>query len=221
MGSDHIGGNGRQNSHRAVFRLFHGGKSLQMLVGPINILLISYFTANKKENINRRAFRKILLVLLGLSGIIYIFSVIFTPVFISIFYPDMYGSLSFGLNIIVNLFHILNLSSSAIIVLVLTERGAETQMTIQMIYGLVFITASAAGTYFYQMAGFAIAGIAGGSSEVYSDRGDLPAVSARRKIERDESKRSYLTNKCRAPRRMKYTQFVVALKNAAKNEKIK
>lgn len=113
------------------------GKTLVLLVAPVNTILISYLTRNK-ERMNRKQF-------LGFTGIGVFVSLVFfigaqigTPIFIRLFYGDLYDSVR-GMVTVVNLSQILGVLSAYLFIVVLTFTEEKWQLILQLIH-LVIIT---------------------------------------------------------------------------------
>lgn len=134
------------------------GKTLVILVAPINTILISYLT-KKEDNIKKKQY----LVLTGIGCVVsilfFICSSIATPIFVKIFYgADMYQSVA-SILILVNITQILNMFSSYLLMIVLSFTEEKLQMILQSVYMLVMVILVVAGTYKYGIMGFTISAL--------------------------------------------------------------
>lgn len=113
------------------------GKTLVLLVAPINTILISYLT-KKKENLTRKQF-------LSLTGAGVCVSLVFwgaaqigTPIFIKLFYPLLYESVK-PMVAIVNISQILGLLSAYLFIIVLTFTKENWQLILQVFHLAVMV----------------------------------------------------------------------------------
>ena len=65
------------------------GKTMVLLVAPVNTILISYLT-RKKERISRRQFLGFTGIGVGVSFLFFLFAQIATPIFIRLLYGELY-----------------------------------------------------------------------------------------------------------------------------------
>ena len=128
-------------------------KTVQMLVQPVNMLLLSYLTV-KDSNLTKKQLLRFtgLTVLCGL--VFYGVSVVGTPVFIKLFYSDFYNEIM-PYNFIVNLGLILGFVTTLFMSILLTQGRTGLQMTIQCIWGVIYIGASYYFSTKYQIWGLA------------------------------------------------------------------
>lgn len=120
------------------------GKTMVLLIAPVNTIVISYLT-KKKENVSRKQF-----VTLAGGGMLVSFlfwgaAEIGTPIFIRLFYPELYGKVS-PMITVVNLSQILGLLSAYLFMVVLTFTKENWQLILQvfhlaviMVFILIFI----------------------------------------------------------------------------------
>ncbi len=114
------------------------GKTLVLLVAPVNTIIISYLT-RKKERMDRKQF----LIFTGIGGAVslafFVGAQIGTPIFVKLFYGDLYESVR-GMVTVVNLSQILGVFSAYLFIVVLTFTEEKWQLILQVVH-LVVITA--------------------------------------------------------------------------------
>ena len=89
------------------------GKTLVLLIAPINTIVISYLT-KRKELLNRNQFGKAVLAGGGVAGVFFLGCQVGTPLFVWLFYHDLFPSIK-GLVTVVNLSQVLGLFSAIFI----------------------------------------------------------------------------------------------------------
>ncbi|MDY3017345.1 MAG: hypothetical protein SOR79_09380 [Blautia sp.] len=114
------------------------GKTLVLLVAPVNTIIISYLTRNQ-ERMGRKQFLQFTGIGVGVSLVFFIGSQIGTPLFVWLFYGDLYESVK-GMMTVVNLSQILGVLSAYLFIVVLTFTEEKWQLILQ-IFHLVIITA--------------------------------------------------------------------------------
>lgn len=114
------------------------GKTMVLLVAPVNTIVISYLT-RRKEDLNRKQFMKFAGLGLAAAAVFLVFAQIATPVFIRLFYSDLYAGVK-PLITIVNISQILGLLSAYLFIVVLTFTGEKWQLILQIMH-LVIISA--------------------------------------------------------------------------------
>lgn len=134
------------------------GKTLVILVAPINTILISYLT-KKEDNINKKQY----LMLTGagcvVSIVFFICASIATPIFVKLFYgTDMYQSVK-SILILVNITQILNMFSSYLLMIILSYTEEKLQLILQGLYMIGMVILVVAGTYQYGMVGFTVSAL--------------------------------------------------------------
>lgn len=113
------------------------GKSAQMLINPINTLILTYLSA-KDSKLGRTFFKKFVLCCFGVGGILLLFCQIGTPVYIRLFYYKFYEKvISYGF--LVNSGLILGFISMFFTALILSQGKTKLYMTIQIIWGLCYL----------------------------------------------------------------------------------
>lgn len=113
------------------------GKTLVLLVAPVNTIIISYLT-RKQERMGRKQFLAFTGIGLGVSLVFFIGSQIGTPLFVWLFYRDLYESVK-GMMTVVNLSQILGVLSAYLFIVVLTFTDEKWQLFLQ-IFHLILIT---------------------------------------------------------------------------------
>jgi O-antigen/teichoic acid export membrane protein len=108
------------------------GKTLVLFVAPVNTILISYLTRDKKK-VNRTVFLKLAGAGIAMSGVFFVLCEIGTPLFIRIFYPGLM-TLDFGVMTAVNLTQILAILSAYLFIIVLTFTDEKWQLGLQGVH---------------------------------------------------------------------------------------
>ncbi|MBR2278568.1 MAG: hypothetical protein IJ872_05055 [Eubacterium sp.] len=152
--------NGTAVSYYYVASLF--SKTLSMLTGPTNKLIISYLTNSKKE-LSRKVFL-IINFFIVLGGIVfYAFCVFLSPILLDL--PFLYPNLVERIVVYIplaSLSQILIICSSIVVALDLVVAPEKTQMLIQVIYAVSFLVLAIVLTNKNQINGFIIASCAAG-----------------------------------------------------------
>ena len=113
------------------------GKSAQMLINPVNTLILTYLSA-KDSKLGRTFFKKFLLCCFGVGGILLLFCQVATPVYIRLFYNNFYEKvISYGF--LVNGGLIVGFISMFFTALILSQGKTKLYMTIQIIWGLCYL----------------------------------------------------------------------------------
>lgn len=108
------------------------GKTLVMFIAPINTILISYLT-KEKIALGRGDFIKFAGIGLGVSAVFFGLCEIGTPLFIKLFYPNLYDAVK-SLITVANLTQILSLLSAYLFIIVLTFTEEKWQLGLQVIH---------------------------------------------------------------------------------------
>ena len=111
------------------------GKTMVLLVAPINTIIISYLT-KRKENLDRKQYMMFVGGGLLVSLVFFLGAEIATPLFLMLFYGNLYESVC-GLITIVNASQILGLLSAYIFIVVLTFTEEKWQMILQTIHLII------------------------------------------------------------------------------------
>lgn len=113
------------------------GKTMVMLVAPVNTIIISYLTRSR-EKLTRKQFLGFVGIGAGVSLVFWVFAQIGTPVFVKLFYGDLYDSIK-DLITVVNISQILGLLSAYLFIVVLTFTEEIWQLILQIAH-LILIT---------------------------------------------------------------------------------
>ena len=113
------------------------GKTLVLLVAPINTIIISYLT-RKQERMNRKQFMMFTGIGIGVSFVFFICAQIGTPIFVKLFYGDLYDSVK-GMITVVNLSQILGVLSAYLFIVVLTFTEEKWQLLLQIFHLVVIV----------------------------------------------------------------------------------
>ncbi len=140
------------------------GKTLVLLIAPINTIVISYLT-KRKELLTRSQFGKAVLAGGGVSLVFFLACQVGTPLFVWLFYRNLYDSVK-GLVTVVNLAQILGLFSAFLFILVLTFTDEKWQLWIQLAHFAVLLVTSVLAARAYGMIGFAWASLGANSLRV-------------------------------------------------------
>ena len=114
------------------------GKTLVLLVAPINTIIISFLT-KRKENLTRVQYLKFVGAGYGVSLVFFIGAQIFTPILLRLFYGNLYASVRPVIGI-VNASQVLGVLSAYLFIVVLTFTEEKWQMILQILH-LAMITA--------------------------------------------------------------------------------
>ena len=129
-------------------------KTMQMLVQPINTLILSYLTV-KDNVISKKQLVKFTGIALGFGGLFYGVCIVGTPVFIKLFYHDLYDVVM-PYNLIVNLGLILGFVATLFMSILLAQEKTAVHMTIQCIWGIAYIISSYFAVLYFELWGIAI-----------------------------------------------------------------
>lgn len=113
------------------------GKTLVLLVAPINTIIISYLT-RKQERMNRKQFMMFTGIGIGVSFVFFICAQIGTPIFVKLFYGDLYDSVKEMITV-VNLSQILGVLSAYLFIVVLTFTEEKWQLLLQILHLVVIV----------------------------------------------------------------------------------
>lgn len=113
------------------------GKTLQLFVGPINNIALSYMSADKKQ-MTKEDFWRTTVLYIAVGAIFYLFCLVGTPLYVKLFYPNLYGELQ-GLNLAVNAGQVINFAASLILPSILASLGSKYHMMLQVLYAVVYL----------------------------------------------------------------------------------
>jgi hypothetical protein len=133
------------------------GKTLVLLVAPVNTILISYLTRQEKK-MNRRQFLMFAGAGALVSAVFFLGTQIGTPLFVWLFYRNLYESVR-PLTAMVNLTQILSLFSAYLFMVVLTFAEEKWQLFLQSVHLVVMGALVLFFTPKYGIVGFAVAAL--------------------------------------------------------------
>lgn len=113
------------------------GKTLAIITGPLNTIILSYLTRDKRV-IDKKQFLKIIAVVTLISTVFFVACWIATPVFVKIFYPNLLESAN-QLAAAASLAQVLCFSSTIFLAVVLTFASEKYQFIVQLVFSIVFI----------------------------------------------------------------------------------
>ena len=131
------------------------GKTLQLFVGPINNIALSYMSADKKK-MTKEDFLKTSVLYLGVGATFYLVCLVGTPLYVRLFYPNLYGELG-GLNLVVNAGQVINFAASLILPSILASLGSKYHMMLQVSYAVIYLPLAIVFTQQGGIWGFAFA----------------------------------------------------------------
>lgn len=112
-------------------------KVVQMFVGPVNTLIMSYLTVRDKK-MTVSTFKKYIAAGLLAGGILYCGCIIGTPIYIRLFYSDLYSSI-IKYSLVVNLGLVISFIASLYMAVLLSQGKAELYTIIQTVWGISYI----------------------------------------------------------------------------------
>lgn len=140
------------------------GKTMVLLVAPVNTIIISYLT-KEKEQIGQRQFLKFVAAGAGTAFAFWIMAQIGTPIFVRLFYPDLYEA-TVPVMTIVNISQILGLLSAYLFIVVLSFTDEKLQLVLQGIHLVLIVILVNIFTSRYQLPGFSAAVLAANAIRV-------------------------------------------------------
>lgn len=131
------------------------GKTAAMVIAPLSGVIIGYIT---KENtvITKKMFTKIIALSAGGGLVFFAATLIGTPIFTKLFYPNYYESVM-SIMVLVNFGQVMCFVSELILTIVLVFRNEKWQMIVQVIYAVVFFTTAILFVKSIGLVGMAIA----------------------------------------------------------------
>ena len=133
------------------------GKTLVLLIAPINTIVISYLT-KRKERLTRLQYGKAALAGGIVSFVFFLACQVGTPLFVWLFYRNLYDSVK-GIVTVVNLAQILGLYSAFLFILVLTFTDERWQLGLQLAHFGILLAVSIPVAKMYGLTGFAYASL--------------------------------------------------------------
>lgn len=134
------------------------GKSMQMLINPINTLIITYLSA-KDAKFTKAKFRKFTAICLG-AGVFFLLACqIATPIYIKLFYSSFYDDVM-KYCFIVNAGLIIGFVASLFMATVMSQGKTTIYTAIQVVWGALYISLAYIFTKKYSILGLACVSIA-------------------------------------------------------------
>ena len=133
------------------------GKTLVLLIAPINTIVISYLT-KRKERLTRLQYGKAALAGGIVSFVFFLACQVGTPLFVWLFYRNLYDSVK-GIVTVVNLAQIFGLYSAFLFILVLTFTDERWQLGLQLAHFGILLAVSIPVAKMYGLTGFAYASL--------------------------------------------------------------
>jgi O-antigen/teichoic acid export membrane protein len=115
-------------------------KSISMLIQPINTLILTYLTVKGTE-LTKKQLLKFTGISLGISAAFYIACIIGTPIFVKLFYSNIYDEV-FQYNLLVNLGLIVGFLSTMFMAILLSQGKTVIQLCIQSVWGIGYIVSA-------------------------------------------------------------------------------
>lgn len=133
------------------------GKTIVMVVNPLNVVLVSYLT-RVKNKLNSKIYLQVCGACMGMAALAYGAVLLIYPFFVQLLYPDLYDNV-IRLGILGNLAPILFFAGSLLITLLLVICTPIWQLIIQGCYLLLFAVLAIIGIANSGLYGFAIAAV--------------------------------------------------------------
>lgn len=127
-------------------------KTMQMLTQPINTLILSYLTV-KDTVLSKKDLLKFSGIACAVSGFFYAMCIIGTPIFLKLFYADLYSKV-IPYNLLVNLGIILGFLATLFMSVVLSQGRSNTFSAFECIFGALYV-----GVSYYCCMHFALWGL--------------------------------------------------------------
>ncbi len=134
------------------------GKSLQMLINPVNTLIVTYLS-EKGSGFTKTKFRKFTAICLGTGVLFLLFCQIATPIYIKLFYSSFYDEI-IGYCFVVNCGLIIGFVASLFMATIMSQGKTTVYTIIQFIWGGLYIALAYFFTKKYSIAGLAGVSIA-------------------------------------------------------------
>lgn len=134
------------------------GKTMALLVGPLNGVLIGYLTRDNAVKINSKRYGSIAGIFLLVSAVLFGIILLVMPIFVRLLYPNIVEPVM-EIAAIANLSQIVCFSSSLLLTIMLTFASTKWQLVIQVIYAGVFLGLSIFLTGMRGVHGFTMASL--------------------------------------------------------------
>lgn len=133
------------------------GKTIAIVGAPLSSVIIGHISSSKYR-INRSQYQKIIVLIAGAGVIFWAGASVITPIFIKMFYPNLY-KITWFLNFVINGAQILYFLTTLLLVIVLTMCEEKWQLIIQSSYAVFFVILSITATAYAGFNGFAAAAL--------------------------------------------------------------
>lgn len=134
------------------------GKSMQMLINPINTLIISYLSV-KGSGFTRKKFRKFTVICLAAGAAFLLACQIATPIYIKIFYSSFYDDVA-KYCFIVNCGLIIGFVASLFMATIMSQGKTALYTAVQVIWGVLYVSLAYVFTEKYSIMGLACVSVA-------------------------------------------------------------
>lgn len=131
------------------------GKTAAMVIAPLSGVIIGYMTKNNTA-IDKKKFTKIIALAVGGGVVFFALTLIGTPIFTKIFYPNYYDEVK-SIMVLVNFGQVMCFVSELILTIVLVFRSEKWQLVVQTIYAIAFIITSIMLVKSHGLVGMAVA----------------------------------------------------------------
>ncbi len=128
-------------------------KTMQMLIQPINTLIMSYLTV-KESVLTKKTLAKFTAIAFMVGGVFYGVCIIGTPIYLKLFFPTLYDKV-IGYNLIVNLGLILGFLASLFMAVILSQGKTKLHTAIEVVWGIMYVVCA-----YHFVSQYAILGLA-------------------------------------------------------------
>lgn len=133
------------------------GKSMQMLINPINTLIVTYLSA-KDAKFTKDKFKKFTIICLG-AGVLFLLACqIATPIYIKLFYNSFYNDVM-KYCLVVNAGLIIGFVASLFMATVMSQGKTNIYTAVQFIWGALYVSLAYIFTKQYSIMGLACVSI--------------------------------------------------------------
>jgi len=134
----------KQTISAAVVTQYHVvsliAKTMQMLISPVNTLIMSYLTV-KGAVLSRKVLTKFTLLSMFVGAVFFGICIVGTPIYIKLLYPSLYSDI-IQYNIIVNLGLIIGFLASLFMSVMLSQGQARLHTLMECLFGVCYIIAA-------------------------------------------------------------------------------
>lgn len=134
------------------------GKSMQMLINPVNTLIISYLSA-KDSGFTKKKFRKFTVICLAAGAVFLLACQIATPIYIKIFYNSFYDNVA-QYCFVINCGLIIGFIASLFMATIMSQGKTTVYTGVQVIWGVLYVSLAYIFTKKYSIMGLACVSIA-------------------------------------------------------------